>query len=302
MTLTRRQALLAATSALAAQAGVPVLDTHIHLFDPRRPQGIPWPPKENKLIYKPTLPADFAKVARPHNVVGAIEVEASPWFDDNQWILDVIEKDKLMVGTIGNLEPEKPDFRKHLDRFTKNKLFLGIRYGNLWGRDLGDGLKKPEFVAGLKALAAAGRAMDSANPNAKLLDDLLRLTDAVPTLRVVIDHLPNMKPSVAGAEKQIAQFGPRKQVFVKLSAVLQNVGGKVNRDVAAYKGTLDMLFGIFGPDRVLYGSDWPNSEPLGPYDHVFTVVRDYFATKPLDVREKYFLKNSQAAYRWAKRA
>jgi L-fuconolactonase len=300
--MTRREALLAASSALAAQAGVPVLDTHIHLFDPRRPQGIPWPPKENKLIYKPTLPADFARVAQPHNVVGAIEVECSPWFDDNQWILDVIAKDKLMVGTIGNLEPDKADFRQQLDRFAKNKLFLGIRYGNLWGRDLGEGLKKPEFVAGMKALAAAGRTLDSANPNAKLLDDLLRLTDAVPTLRVVIDHLPNFKPGVAQAVAQIRQFGPRPQVWVKLSAVLQNVDGKVNRDVARYKDTLDTLFGIFGADRVLYGSDWPNSEPLGPYDHIFTVVKQYFATKPQDVREKYFLKNSQAAYRWQRRA
>ena len=302
--MTRRQALFtaaAATSSLAAQAGVPVLDTHIHLFDPTRPQGIPWPPKDNKLIYKKTLPADFAKVARPHNVVGAIEVECSPWFADNQWVLDVIEKDKLMVGTIGNLEPDKPDFRQQLDRFAKNKLFLGIRYGNLWERDLGDGLKKPEFVAGIKALAAAGRTLDSANPTPKLLDDLLRLTDAVPGLRVVIDHLPNMKPSVKAAEAQIRKFGPRAQVYVKLSAVLQKVDGKVNRDVAAYKGTLDTLFGIFGPDRVIYGSDWPNSEPLGPYDHIFSVVHDYFAAQPVDVREKYFLKNSVAAYRWQRR-
>ena len=300
--MTRRELLLASSAALAAApAGVPVLDTHIHLFDSTRKQGIPWPPKENKLIYKTTLPSHFAAVAKPHGVVGAIEVEASPWFDDNQWVLDVIEKDKLMVGTIGNLEPEKPDFRQHLDRFVKNKLFLGIRYGNLWDRDLGKSMQNPAFIAGIKMLADAGKTMDSANPTPKLLDELLRLTDQVPTLRVVIDHLPKMT-NLAAHEATVRRFAARKQVYVKLSAVLLNVDGKISRDVASYRGTLDMLMGIFGPDRVLYGSDWPNSEPLGPYGHIYQIVQDYFATKPRDVQEKYFLKNSVHAYRWVKRA
>jgi len=297
--LTRRSALLAAPAALiAAPANVPVLDTHIHLFDPTRPQGIPWPPKENKLIYKPTLPAHYAAIAKPLGVTGAIMVECSPWVEDNQWVLDVISKDKLMVGMVGNLELEKPEFRAQLDRFGKNPLFLGVRYGNLWGRDMTAAVKKPDFVAALKALAAAGKSLDSANPTGALLDDLLRVTDAVPNLRIIIDHLPKIEnPN----EAQIRKFAARPQVYVKLSAVLKNVGGKISRDVAQYRGTLDMLAGVFGPDRVLYGSDWPNSEPLGPYPHIIQIVRDYYASKPREVQEKYFYANSIAAYRWKKR-
>ena len=114
------------------KAQLPIIDTHIHLFDTNRPQGVPWPDKNNAVLYQPALPDRYRKLAAPLGVVGAIEVEASPWLEDNQWVLDVIAKDPMIVGTIGNLEPGKPEFGKHLERFHRNPLFLGIRYGNLW--------------------------------------------------------------------------------------------------------------------------------------------------------------------------
>src|SRR5882724_2883242 len=107
------------------QVPFPIIDTHIHLFDPTRPQGVPWPPSDSS-IYKPALPGRFRQLAEPLGVRGAIEVECSPWLEDNQWVLDVAAKDKIIVGTIGNLEPGKPDFRKHLERLHKNPLFRGI--------------------------------------------------------------------------------------------------------------------------------------------------------------------------------
>src|SRR3954462_3185906 len=107
---------------------MPVIDTHIHLFDPTRPQGVPWPDKKNTALYKPALPDRYRKLAEPHGVVGAIEVEASPWLEDNQWVLDIAAKDRIIVGTVGDLEPGKPEFARDLNRFHKNPLFRGIRY------------------------------------------------------------------------------------------------------------------------------------------------------------------------------
>ncbi len=95
-------------------ASIPIIDTHIHLFDPRRPQGVPWPPKENTVLYQPALPDRYRKIAVPLGVTGAIEVEASPWLEDHQWVLDVAAKDTIVVGTVGDLEPGKPDFRKNM--------------------------------------------------------------------------------------------------------------------------------------------------------------------------------------------
>jgi len=88
---------------------------------------------------------------------------------------------------------------------------------------------------------------------------------------------------------------------VKLSAVLDKVGDKIPYELAPYKAKLDALYEAFGPDRVLYGSDWPNSEPLGNYRQVLQVVKDYFDTKRPEAAEKYFWKNSVAAYGWVKR-
>ena len=143
----------ACAAVLPAATPIPIIDTHIHLFDPTRPQGIPWPDKKQTALYKPALPERYRGIAVPLGIKGAIEIEASPWLEDNQWVLDIAAKDKIIVGTIGDLEPGTPAFPGHLERFTKNPLFRGIRYGNLWGRSLAAEVEKPDFVSDLKLLA-----------------------------------------------------------------------------------------------------------------------------------------------------
>ena len=295
MAIDRRTFLIGA--ALAAQAKpVPIIDAHIHLFDPGRPQGVPWPPKDDAVLYKPALTDRYRKLAQSLGVVGAIEVECSPWVEDNQWVLDVAAKDSIIVGTIGNLEPGKPEFRSQLERFHKNPLFRGIRYGYLWGRDLGAELGNTEFVAGLKALAQAGLVLDTANPNAALLDAVVRVTDKVPGLRVVIDHLPQLHPL-----PDLAELAKRPQVYVKVSEVLRRENGRVPAELRFYRETLEHLWGIFGEDRLLYGSDWPNSDQWAPFEVELSVVRPFFHGKGRVAEEKYFWKNSVAAYQWVKR-
>ncbi len=290
----------------AKSTPIPIIDTHIHLFDPTRPEGVPWPDKSNTVLYRPALPERYRKIAAPLGIVGAIEVEASPLLEDNQWVLDVAAKDPLIVGTVGDLEPGKPDFRKQLERFHRNPLFRGIRYGNLWNRSLHAELSKPGFVADLKALADAGLQLDTANPNPELIMDVIRVTDRVGNLRVVIDHLPQLQPPADGAlraayDANLRELGKRSQVYVKVSEVLRRVDGRVPTDLAFYRARLDELFGTFGEERVLYGSDWPNSDLWGPYPQVLGIVREYFMAKGHAVAEKYFWKNSIAAYRWVKR-
>jgi L-fuconolactonase len=270
----------------AELSSIPIIDTHIHLFDPTRPQGVPWPPKDDPVLYKPALPARFRSVAELLGVVGAIEIEASPWLDDNQWVLDIAAKNPI-IGTIGDLEPGKPEFLKQLDRFHKNPLFRGIRYGNLWGRDLGARLSEPAFVADLKALANADLVLDTANPDPALIRAVVRLTDQVSDLRVVIDHLPSLKlpedrASRGRYEHDLRLLGARPQGANK-------------------QATLDQLWHIFGEDRLLYGSDWPNSDPWGTYAQVLHIVRQYFAKRSRSAAEKFFWKNSVQAYRWVKR-
>ena len=285
----------------------PAIDTHIHLFDTRRPQGVPWPPRGDEVLYRPARPSRYRKITAGLGIVGAIGVECSPWFDDNQWVLDVAEHDSIIVGTVGNLDPGQADFGSRLEQLHLNPLFRGIRYGNLWGRSLADGVSKPQVMSNLNLLADAGLAMDTANPDPPLLAAVVRLTDQIPTLRVVIDHLPQLEPprdatARTALQASLLELGKRPQVYVKMSEVLHPVGGRVRDDLDFYRSSLDEIWDLFGPDRLLYGSDWPNSDHSAPLWQELRVVREYIDSKGAVVSEKFFWRNSIAAYHWIKRA
>ena len=290
--------------AAAAALDIPVIDTHIHLFDPFRPQGVPWPAKQDPALYQTSLPAQYRTIARPLNIVGAIEVECSSWPEDNQWVLDIAAQDDIMVGTVGHLVPGTPEFRPSLERLRKNPLFRGIRYG--LGRQSGRELTRPEFIADLQALADANLVLDTANPSVTLLADVVRVSERVPHLRVVIDHLPQMLPPAQPAERasydaSLKALRERPQVYVKLSEVLRRTNGQIPTDPEYYRPRLDEILEVFGPDRVIYGSDWPNSNHWLPVAAGFQLVRDYFLGRGRLAAEKYFWRNSVKCYQWVKR-
>jgi L-fuconolactonase len=296
-----------AQDAVAQSTSIPIIDAHIHLFDPNRPQGVPWPPKDDKILYQPALPERLRRITKGLGVVGAIEIECSPWLEDNQWVLDIAAKDSIIVGTVGNLEPGTPEFRKHLERFHRNPLFRGIRWGNLWGKNLAEDIGRREFISDLKALADANLGMDSANPDPALVATLVRLGEKVPNLRLVLDHTPQLEPPVEPEAHRrlladLRELAARPQVYFKLSAVLRPVNGRVPLDLAFYRARLDELWGLFGEDRVIYGSDWPNSDTKGSYQQGFHIIREYIGGKSRAAQEKFFWKNSIQAYRWVKRA
>jgi L-fuconolactonase len=297
----------AAQVAHALPAKTPVIDTHIHLFDPRRPGGIPWPEKSDTALYKPALPERYARIARPFGVVGAIVIEASPLPSYNDWVLRVAANHPISVGMVGDLVPATPTYQRELERLHANPLFLGIRCGNLWGRDLAVDAQKPEFLSGLKMLADKGLVLDSANPDVNLIRAISGVADHIPELRIVIDHLPSapVPPEAATRDEYwslLRQLAKNKNVFVKLSEVaLAHSAEKAPVDPSFNHDRLEELWNIFGEDHVLYASDWPNSDHHATYEETFSIVRDYVAAKGPVAEEKFFWKNSVAAYRWHRR-
>lgn len=284
----------------------PVLDAHVHLFDPRRAGGVPWPEESDPVVYKPALPDRLEALAAPLGVVGAIAIEASPLQSDNDWLLQMCDRHPYIVGCIGNLDPAAADFHSSLARLRQNRLFLGIRYGNLWKRNLDQDLERPGFWEGLQALADAGLVLETANPDAALIGAVSRVAQQLPTLRIVVDHLPNaVIPGDAAAAAKYWQdlhsLGTRQQVFIKLSEIPTRVNGRVSRNANDYRAHLDALWNIFGDDRVLFGSDWPNSDHVLGYAATLHIVREYASGRSQSAREKLFWKNSEAAYRWSAR-
>ncbi|HZP03407.1 MAG TPA: amidohydrolase family protein [Terracidiphilus sp.] len=282
------------------------IDTHIHLFDTLRPGGVPWPEKTDMALYKPALPDRFIGQSAHFGIVGAIAIECSPLKSDNQWLLNVAADHSVIVGVIGDLIPDAPDYLDDLDRLRQNPLFLGIRYGNLWNRDLAADLDKPGFLDGLKALAAAGLVLDSANPDPRLIGAIRRVSESVPDLRIVIDHLPHaVVPAEPGAHDaywaDLRALAQNPHVFVKLSEIPVRTNGRLVTDPHAYREPLDAIWDLFGEDHVLFGSDWPNSDHVASYAQTFAIVRGCVMHKSPAAQEKYFWKNSLAAYRWKKR-
>ena len=285
----RREFLLAA-GGVAAAVPTRIVDTHTHFYDPSRPRGVPWPPKSDPLLYRTVLPRHYQEFARPLGVSGTIVVEASPWVEDNQWVLDLARDDPFLLGLVGHLEPGRPEFKSDLERFLKNRLFLGIRVG---AAVLARAVREPACAADFERLSDANLELDVLGP-ASMFPDLVRFADRFPNLRIVIDHLPFDQPP-------IPELGRRPKVYAKVSGALRRIAGRTPVDVEFYREALDELWTLFGPDRLIYGSNWPVCEKVAPYAEVQRVVMAYFTAHGPEAAERYFWKNALAAYRWVRR-
>ena len=274
-----------------------IIDTHTHFYDPTRPEGIPWPGKKSPL-YRKVYPKDLMKVASKHGVTGTVVVEASNVLEDNQWILDIAKDNKSIVGFVGSVEPTIDDWNKHISRFAKNELFRGIRVNKSLQK-----LNDSQVIKNFSRMSAMDLSVDL-NKGIYGLEAAVELSRKVPSLRIVIDHLPyNLKEKdVERYNKALEKISEFPNIFAKVSTVLFKVNGKTVDNPLLYKQRLDRLWETFGEDRLIYGSNWPVSDVYnGSYSQVFKVVDTYFSAKGPEVREKYFAGNASKAYKWIKR-
>jgi L-fucono-1,5-lactonase len=295
---------LALRSGSLASSPLPVIDSHIHFLDPRLPEGITWRTQDMP-VYRPVLPPEYRNLAKRHNVTGVMVIEASSRMETNDWLLDLAGKESLIVGYVRRLTPGTPEFGKLLEEYQKNPLFQGIR---IYFGMLGHALSQPQFLADLKRMADRGLAINVAGGPPQLpvaLGNLARITDKIPNLRFVIDHLPMPTPESAAdrslLKSAFREISQRPTVYAKASEVIRRVGEWAPVELNHWRSALDEIWEVFGADRLIYGSNWPASAPVARYEQVFSVVHEYFSGKGADVAEKYFRKNSQAAYRWKSR-
>lgn len=279
---------------------VPALDAHTHFYDPTRSQGVPWPGKQDKVLYRAVLPAEFQELTSKLRVQSTIVVEASPWVEDNQWLLELAEKNPVIVGIVGHLDPVSDEFAKHCERFAANKLFRGIRVNHA---NLRRGLEQPAFLDNLRLLVKHDLQLD-VNGGPDMPNDVAKLAQLMPDLRIVINHEANLtidgKTPQAEWRKGMEVSAAGKQVWCKVSALAEGTRRKEGHapdDVDFYRPVLDALWEIFGEDRLIYGSNWPVSVRAASYATVHSIVNRYFHEKGKHAAEKYFLRNAQRAYK-----
>jgi predicted TIM-barrel fold metal-dependent hydrolase len=279
---------------------ISAIDAHTHFFDPTRPEGVPWPGKQDKLLYRRVLPDELKELTQKHGVGGTIAVEASPWLEDNQWLLDLAARSPFIVGVVGHLTPGEEAFAKHLKRFAKNDLFRGIRINHA---EVRKGVETEPFLKDLRLLGEHDRELD-VNGDPDMPADVARLARALPELRIVINHAANVPvDGKAPPEKWLKGMraaAAGKRVYCKVSALVEATR-RTQRDAPAdvdfYRPLLDALWEIFGADRLIYASNWPVSERAAPYATVHKIVQTYFQAKGKPALEKFLRGNAVAAYK-----
>lgn len=272
-----------------------IIDTHTHFYDPSRPQGVPWPSPEEAWLYRRVLPEHYQALARPEGVSGTVVVEASAWLEDNQWVLDLAAADPFILGLVGHLEPGTESFAGQLERFAANPLFRGIRVGYRQGMDQG------VFLADMELLAKKDLELDVLMGYAQL-GEVGRLAERLPQLRIVINHVGSV-PIDGRAPDPVWVEGMQRvaahpRVFCKVSGMAElSQVQPAPVDPGFYAPVLDVLWAAFGPERLIYGSNWPVCERAAQYAQVQGVAMAYFGAK--GVLEQFLWKNALAAYQCA---
>jgi L-fuconolactonase len=219
-------------------------------------------------------------------------------------VLNLAAKDPFIVGFVGNLPIGTKAFAEHLKRFAANQLFRGIR---LRDRKLEGTLDDPAFVNDLKLLAKHDLSLDLVG-GMEILPFADRLAKKLPGLRIIIDHLAGVvvdgKAAPVDWIKQMQSLARTPSIFFKLSGLVEGTGhgnASAPRDVEYYRPVLDAMRTIFGPERLIYASNWPVSERFAPLATVQGIVTEYFRSHGRSEKEQVFSQSAKAAYRWVQR-
>jgi predicted TIM-barrel fold metal-dependent hydrolase len=127
------------------------------------------------------------------------------------------------------------------------------------------------------------------------------LAEAIPNLRIVMDHLPSFDPAPENQkafEVVVQEMAERRNFVVKLSEVYHPRArdGVIVRDSETLRGRLEYLYNAFGEDRVLFGSDYPNSYGVATIAEEIGLMKRFFSGKSRESAEKYFWKNAVRIY------
>lgn len=277
---------------------LPIVDTHIHLYDTTRAEGVEWPPESDTVLYRPVLPPDFAKVCDENGITATVIVEASSSLADNQWVLDLVkdEPDRY-IGLVGSLEIGSPDFATNLKQLSADPRYVGIRMRD---KPRGADYFNDAVWRDLKILADLGQTLDVLMHNFSL-QEVDQIAREIPTLKILINHVAGAnidgKPVDPDWARDLAQAAKNPNVYCKVSGLFQQSHQQPSPvDLAFYKPVLDELWDVFGEDRLVYGSNWPVTMRGGSYASYKAVVIEFLEPKGQAAMAKILAGNAYKFY------
>jgi predicted TIM-barrel fold metal-dependent hydrolase len=300
--MNRRDFLAASTAAASAtflrseekERLFPIVDTHQHLWDLKKFK-LPWLAK-NESLKNDYLTKDYAEATAklctfkvggqslPGKIVKTVymEVDVDPTQQDQEaeYVIDLCKSGATpMAAAVISGRPASDGFKKYITTYKDNKYIKGLRQV-LHGDSTPKGycLDK-KFILGVQLLGELGMSYDICIRPGELLDGA-RLIDACPSTRFILDHCGNANVQAKDQsqwKKDIGEVAKRKQVVCKVSGIIASAKpGEWTSDQLAL--IIKHVLEVFGPDRVMFGGDWPVctlAAPLNVWiETLYLIVRD----------------------------
>lgn len=255
---------------------MPRIDAHQHFwhFNPVRDA---WITPDMAAIQRDFLPADLQPLLQQHALDGCMAVQASQSEAETDWLLELAAAHSFIKGVVGWVDLQADNVAErlgHYQQFTQLKGFRHVLQGEA-DRAL---MLKLAFQRGIEALAAFGFTYDLL-----ILPDQLgyaaELAQAFPNQPFVVDHIA--KPPIKAQEiddwmRDIRHLAAHENVCCKVSGLVTEADWQ-HWQPQDFRPYLDVVFATFGPERVLYGSDWPVCKVAGGYDRALGLLEDYLA-------------------------
>jgi len=269
------------------------VDAHFHLWRYRADE-LAWISDEMAQLRRDVLPDEVAREFAGCGVRGGVAVQARSSLAENDFLLAQQAASAAILGVVGWVDLCAPDVGSVLERYAGR--LVGVRH--IVQSEPDDFLLRPDFQRGVSLLARFGMTYDILIMP-RQLPAACAFADRNPDLRLVLDHLA--KPPIASAAmepwaRDLRALARRPHVVAKASGLVTEA------DWARWtpdqlRRYLDVALEAFGPDRLLFGSDFPVCLVAASYPAVKRVVDDYCAALSDSERARILADNAAAFYR-----
>lgn len=274
-----------------------IIDSHHHLWRVERNDYHWMAPTMGLPLRRDYLPGDLAPLLHAAGVDRTIVVQAAETEAETDFLLDLAEKTDFIAGVVGWLDMEDRAFADKLDRLRERPKFVGLRP---MLQDTADDayILRPAVLDNLRILAARGVPFDILT-YPRHLRNVAEALRRVPGLNAVVNHLS--KPPVAsgvtrGWADDLARLAAFPTVSCKLSGLITEADhdGWEPADLQPY---IDHALAQFGPERLMFGSDWPVCLLAGTYDQVMDALRTTLDGKlSAEERRAVYGRNAMRVY------
>ena len=252
-----------------------ILDAHQHFWQ-YDPVEYDWIAPDEGALQRDYLPQDLQPVLSKHGVAGCLAVQASQHLAESDRLLDYAERYDFIRGVVGWVDLRSPRVQDDLNRLAPHPAFAGVRH-ILQAEPTGYMLQK-DFQRGLSHLAGAGLTYDLLL-HAGQIREATRLVAAFPDQVFILDHLG--KPAYADGltdnyRRDLGELAEHPNVCCKLSGLVTEMDGRPWK-TTTFTPFIDFALEVFGPDRLLFGSDWPVCRLAANYGEVKSLLEQSIA-------------------------